>query len=351
MPFVGGQTGVWNPNNGQNPNSPFALDPYLTPSLNPYGPSQQPPTGPGGGVGNETSWDFWKQMGGLQGNSYIQALMAQNSAARDAWEAQNQAGMFNANNMNSAQRDAYNAQLQAALANAGYQSQANLAYSGDYNRIAQQAAGMMSESQKQAGLGYMNPAIETARQGTVTGGITDSEFNQGISDVRQGVAESARALGASIQNALASRGIQNPMAAGTLGAAGAFAAGGQAGRARNQMNQARQQGRIAYGSQYGNLSQAGAGLASSPTQQSALAMQQYLKKADIPTVTPPPAWKPTDFKTAEPYKTVDPSKTNDLMKIYQDYMGNTPNQYRGGSQNGITGYKPTDDKPYFLRGY
>lgn len=132
------------------------------------------------------------------------------------------------------------------------------------------AGGFGTEGQKREGLGYLNEAMGHTRAGMQHGGITDDEYNQGITDVRQRTASTARAMQSNINSALAARGIVNPLAGMVTNMAGGFAAGGESGRARNEMNQARQQGRISYTGMHGNLAGQAGSMAAGPTQESAM---------------------------------------------------------------------------------
>lgn len=131
-------------------------------------------------------------------------------------------------------------------------------------------ANMTTNRQVERGLNYLDPAVENARQGTVDGGISDDEYDRGISDVRQRAAAQGRAMQGAITSALAQRGVTNPLAGAIAGMKAQFEGGRAAGAARADYDRARQQGRISYSGMYGNMAGNQADLATRPTQENAL---------------------------------------------------------------------------------
>lgn len=131
-------------------------------------------------------------------------------------------------------------------------------------------AGMSTNKQVERGLNYLEPAVENARQGTQTGGISDEEYEFGIADARQRAAAQGQAIQGAITSALAQRGITNPLAGAIAGMKSQFESGRAAGAARADYDKARQQGRISYSGMYGNLAGNQAETAMRPTQENAI---------------------------------------------------------------------------------
>lgn len=132
-------------------------------------------------------------------------------------------------------------------------------------------ANMPTNTQVQQGQGFLAPSAENARQGTINGGITDDEFNTGVSDARQRVASQGQAMQGAINSALAQRGVASPLAGMIAGMRSQFEGGRAAGQATSDMNRARQSGRISYSGLYNDATRGQADLATRPTMENSMA--------------------------------------------------------------------------------
>lgn len=238
------------------------------------------PVGQGGEIGVQSDYDLRNGAYAREFDAYINGQLA-------AWNANRDAAMWNWQN--------------ALRSN---------------DAIRERAAGMLTAADRGAAIGQLGGSRMIARQGAVDGGISDAEFEQGVGAARQVTAQKALAMQGAINSALAQRGVTNPYAGLVVNMAGQFAAGGEAGRARAGLTAQRAQNRLGYAGLLGNLDQTAAGIAATPTQESALSVQ--IRPQDMPKM---PVFTAPDFSGGRP--------------IY-DYFQNRDNP-RAGNTPGSTG--------------